>query len=53
MFLGSLYTYNRLGWLTESRIPVSEQDGEVLYRLTKYQYDKEGNRIRERRFCGY
>ena len=49
---GELYAYNRLGWLMESRIPVSVQDdGEVLYRLTKYRYDKAGNRIQERRFC--
>ena len=49
---GELYAYNRLGWLMEARIPVSVQDdGEVLYRLTKYRYDKAGNRIQERRFC--
>lgn len=28
-------------------------DGEVLYNLTKYKYDKAGNRIQERRFCEY
>ena len=50
---GSLYTYNRLGWLMESRIPVSMQDNEIQYRLTKYKYDKAGNRIQERRFCEY
>ena len=50
---GSLYTYNRLGWLMESRIPVSIQDNEIQYRLTKYKYDKAGNRIQERRFCEY
>lgn len=49
---GELYAYNRLGWLMEARIPVSvRDDGEVLYRLTKYRYDKAGNRIQERRFC--
>lgn len=35
----------------ESRIPVPEKNGETLYRLTKYKYDKAGNRIQERRFC--
>ncbi len=50
---GELYQYNRLGWLMESRIPVSMQDGEALYRLTKYIYDKAGNRTQERRFCEY
>ena len=29
---GELYQYNRLGWLMESRIPVSMQDKEALYR---------------------
>ena len=50
---GELYQYNRLGWLMESRIPVSMQDKEALYRLTKYTYDKAGNRTQERRFCEY
>ncbi|WP_289804739.1 RHS repeat domain-containing protein, partial [Dubosiella newyorkensis] len=51
--IGELYVYNRIGWLIEHRIPVSIQDKEVLYQLTKYQYDKAGNRIQERRFCEY
>ncbi len=51
--IGTLYSYNYLGWLMESRIPVCEQDGTVLYQLTKYKYDKEGNRIQERQFCEY
>ena len=50
---GELYAYNLPGWLMESRIPVSVRNGETLYRLTKYQYDGAGNRIRERRFCEY
>ena len=42
-----------MGWLIERRIPVSMQDKEVFYQLTRYQYDKAGNRIQERRFCEY
>ena len=51
--IGELYVYNRIGWLIEHRIPVSMRNKEVLYQLTKYQYDKAGNRIQERRFCEY
>ncbi len=51
--IGILYTYNYLGWLTQRRIPVSEQAGKALYQLTKYQYDKAGNCVQERRFCEY
>ena len=41
---GSLYTYNRLGWLMESRIPVSIQDNEIQIVLccqshSLYRYD--------------
>lgn len=50
---GELYAYNYAGWLTESRKPLEIKDGEVYYQLTQYQYDRAGNRIRERRFCDY
>lgn len=47
--IGTLYRYNLAGWLLEKREPV-EQDGEsIFYKQTLYEYDKEGNCIRERR----
>ena len=48
--IGTLYTYNLAGWLTEARVPVSFKDGEVKYRLCIYQYDIRGNLITEKRF---
>ena len=50
---GELYAYNLAGWLTESRKPMEEKDGRVRYQLLRYQYDKAGNLVKERRFCGY
>ena len=51
--IGELYTYNYAGWLMESRIPVRVEDGKALYRLTRYRYDKVGNRTEEKRYNDY
>ena len=51
--IGELYAYNYLGWLTERRIPMCEEKGEVRYQLTQYQYDKTGNLRKEQRYCDY
>lgn len=51
--IGDLYTYNYLGWLLESRKPMTEEKGEIRYQLIQYQYDQNGNRIQERRFQEY
>ena len=51
--IGELYTYNYAGWLMESRIPVRVEDGKALYRLTRYRYDKAGNRTEEKRYNDY
>ena len=51
--IGELYTYNYAGWLMESRIPVRAEGGEALYRLTRYRYDKAGNRTEEKRYNDY
>ena len=51
--IGELYTYNYVGWLMESRIPVRVEDGKALYRLTRYWYDKVGNRTEEKRYNDY
>ena len=37
--VGIRYRYNAIGWLTEKREPVMEEEGEVRYRLTVYRYD--------------
>lgn len=44
-----LYRYNYAGWLMEKREPVEKKDGELLYRVTKFGYDKAGNKILEKR----
>lgn len=51
--IGKLYTYNRLGWLMESRIPMAVEDGETRYRLIQYRYDGAGNCIQEKHFQDY
>ena len=51
--IGELYTYNYAGWLMESRIPVRVEDGKALYRLTRYRYDKAGNKTEEKRYNDY
>lgn len=50
---GELYTYNCQRWLTESRIPVKEEEGEVKYRLTRYSYDAAGNLTEEKHYRDY
>ena len=52
--IGTLYAYNRAGWLLEKREPVSRAgDGSVQYRLTQYVYDTNGNRTEEKRFLSF
>ena len=52
--IGTLYAYNRAGWLLEKREPVSRaEDGAVQYRLTQYVYDTNGNRTEEKRFLSF
>ncbi len=50
---GSLYAYNAAGWLTERRVPVSEDGSGVKYQLTRYGYDRAGNLVREQRYLDY
>ena len=47
--VGNLYQYNTIGWLIEKRIPIKERE-EIVYQLTKYEYDIEGNCICEKRY---
>ncbi|OUP07850.1 hypothetical protein B5F35_13930, partial [Anaeromassilibacillus sp. An200] len=52
--IGTLYAYNRAGWLLEKREPVSRaEDGTVQYRLTQYTYDANGSRTEEKRFLSF
>ncbi len=51
--IGEFSVYNCMGWLLEKRQPVTEENGQVYYRLIQYRYDKAGNRICERRFLDY
>ncbi|MDE5825365.1 MAG: hypothetical protein K2H91_11885, partial [Lachnospiraceae bacterium] len=48
--IGTLYRYNAIGWLTEKREPVKQEEGRVLYRLTRYHYDMVGNMTKEIRY---
>ena len=41
--IGTLYTYNTVGWLVEKCDPVKECEGEVCYHLTEYAHDGVGN----------
>ncbi|MCT4545176.1 MAG: DUF6531 domain-containing protein [Vallitalea sp.] len=43
----TLYKYNMLGWLIEKREPLKKENSITYYRLTKYQYDKLGRKIKE------
>lgn len=51
--IGTLYTYNRLGWLTGKREPIQESGGEICYRLTEYVHDAAGNMIEEQRYLDF
>ena len=52
--IGTLYAYNRAGWLLEKREPVCRAEGgEVRFRLTQYVYDANGNRTAEKRFLSF
>jgi len=48
--IGIQYQYNAIGWLTEKREPVKQEEGRVLYRLTRYCYDLVGNMTKEIRY---
>ena len=51
---GTLYRYNLAGWLVEKREPVQSSDnGEMLYCVTGYEYDLNGNRVLEKRSSQY
>ena len=45
-----MYQYNAIGWLTEKREPIKQEEGKTLYRLTRYSYDPVGNRTKEMRY---
>ena len=49
----TLYSYNVMGWMTEKREPLMEEDGVINYRLTMYTYDANGNCIEEKRYRDY
>ena len=51
--IGTLYTYNTVGWLVAKREPVKECEGEVCYRLTEYVHDAAGNMTKERRYLEF
>lgn len=47
--IGTLYSYNQIGWLTEKRVPLRKEAGQTKYQVTQYQYDESGNVTEERR----
>ena len=51
--IGTLYTYNDIGWMTEKREPVSISEDAVYYRLTRYLYDQAGHLTDELRYCDH
>lgn len=50
---GELFTYNSLGWITEVREPMKEENGTVWYALFQYHYDAAGNTLEEIRYRDY
>lgn len=50
---GTLYEYNSADWITEKRVPVSKENGEILYNVTVYKYDLAGRKIEEKRSRQY
>ncbi len=50
--IGTLYLYNKAGWLLEKRVPITyeEETGKVCYELTAYEYDILGNVIQEKKY---
>ncbi|WP_243002717.1 DUF6531 domain-containing protein, partial [Lachnotalea glycerini] len=51
--IGELYSYNSLGWLTQSRTPMEYRDETVWYQFIQYEYDLAGNLIKEKRYRDY
>lgn len=50
---GTIYTYNAVSWLIEKREPVREEKNNLLYHVTRYVYDKVGNKTEEKRGIDY
>ena len=48
--IGTLYQYNAIGWLTQKRVPIKQEQGKIFYQLTMYQYDTAGNMVKELRY---
>lgn len=46
------YTYDLAGRLTEMMEPAGKDDSDLYYRMTRYEYDRNGNRIKEIRYGG-
>lgn len=44
---GTVSKLNAAGWLTEQRKPVKNQNGTIYYQITRYTYDKNGNKLKE------
>ena len=44
----TIYKYNCAGWLLEKRVPVEEKAGMVLYKVTQYEHDLMGRKIKEK-----
>ncbi|MCH5343811.1 MAG: hypothetical protein J1E64_07210, partial [Acetatifactor sp.] len=51
--IGELYRYNYMGWVTEARKPMKEENGEILYQLIQYRHDQAGNLVKELRYRDY
>ncbi len=51
----TLYKYNTVGWLLEKRVPVeiNEDNGQLLYNITSFIYDKLGQKIEEKKSPEY
>lgn len=51
--IGALFQYNLAGWRTEVREPVKLEGSRIYYKLTRYEYDKVGNKTAELRYLDY
>ena len=50
---GTLFKYNLAGWLLEKRTPLKIENGQILYNVIQYTYDKTGKRLTEKKSSEY
>ncbi|WP_438435378.1 DUF6531 domain-containing protein [Gorillibacterium sp. sgz500922] len=46
--IGTIYQYNKAGWLIETREPLRNLNSSILYKVSTFSYDKSGKVVEER-----